>query len=89
METMKVKPWSEDQGDYVVINKADFDQDIHEAFDEKAANAPAKTPAEVLAMATDTGVHFKTFQAEARKVLGENAPSTKDDIIAALTALQA
>lgn len=133
METMKVKPWGEGQGDYVLINKADFDPAVHEAYeggsaselrrdgptveeyvaagyhassyppsgyaskstpDEIAAAIAAqsggdKTPAEVLAMATDTEVHFKTFQAEARKILGDATPATKDEIIAALTALQA
>jgi len=128
METMKVKPWSEDQGDHVVINKADFDPATHEAYEGDglrqdgptvteyvaagylASNYPpggyasrstaeeiaeavavqsgaAKTPAEVLAMATDTEVHFKTFQAEARKILGDSTPSTKDEIVAALTSL--
>ncbi|NLS03614.1 hypothetical protein HGP14_09610 [Rhizobium sp. P32RR-XVIII] len=132
METMKVKPWSEDQGDHVLINKADFDPDKHilygdgdsggasvlrqdgptvaeyvaagylasnyppsgyasrstpEEIDEAVAAQAVKTPAEVLAMATDTDVHFKTFQAEARKLLGENTPATKDEIVAALEAL--
>lgn len=31
-ETMKVKPWGEGQGDFVVINASDFDADIHELF---------------------------------------------------------
>lgn len=41
-----------------------------------------KTAAEVLAM-VDT-VHFQTFKAEAIKVLGDGAPSKKEEIIAAL-----
>lgn len=41
-----------------------------------------KTAAEVLAM-VDT-VHFQTFKAEAIKVLGEDAPSNKANLIAAL-----
>lgn len=41
-----------------------------------------KTAAEVLAMADK--VHFQTFRAEAIKLLGDGAPSKKDDLIAAL-----
>lgn len=41
-----------------------------------------KTAAEVLAMADK--VHFQTFKAEAAKLLGDDMPSKKDDIIAAL-----
>ena len=33
METIKVKPWSEDQGDHVVINAEDFDEAVHVRVD--------------------------------------------------------
>lgn len=32
IETMKVKPWGKDQGEFVVINAEDFDPKIHTAF---------------------------------------------------------
>ena len=35
METVKVKPWHESQGDHVVINAEDFDPAIHEKLEEK------------------------------------------------------
>lgn len=35
METIKVKPWSEDQGEYVVINADDFDPEQHEKLDDE------------------------------------------------------
>lgn len=47
----------------------------------------AKTIDEVLALADD-GTHFKTFEAEAKKILGDATPGTKEDIIAALKAKQ-
>ena len=47
----------------------------------------AKTIDEVLALAED-GTHFKTFEAEAKKILGDATPGTKDEIIAALKAKQ-
>lgn len=28
-KTLKVKPWGENQGDYVLINEADFDKSKH------------------------------------------------------------
>lgn len=34
METIKVKPWGTDQGDYVIINAEDFDESKHDLFGE-------------------------------------------------------
>lgn len=34
METVKVIPWGKDQGDYVVINKEDFDEKKHKIYEE-------------------------------------------------------
>lgn len=33
-ETIKVKPWSKDQGEFVEINAVEFDAKIHTLFDE-------------------------------------------------------
>ncbi|NTI22038.1 hypothetical protein G6M87_09200 [Rhizobium rhizogenes] len=46
-----------------------------------------KTIDEVLVLADD-GTHFKTFEAEAKKILGDATPATKDEIVAALKAKQ-
>lgn len=32
--TIKVKPWGDDQGDYVLINECDFDAEVYELFEE-------------------------------------------------------
>lgn len=48
MKTMNVKPWGKDQGDFVVINEADFDPEKHQKVTESKApakKAPAKTAA--------------------------------------------
>lgn len=49
VETIKVKPWGDGQGDFVVINKDDFDPDLHEALDDKPvkqkAGSRGKNPA--------------------------------------------
>jgi hypothetical protein len=57
--------------------------EAEKAIDDKPADQP-KTAAEVLAMATAQGVHFKTFEAEAKKLLGDKTPSGKDEIVKAL-----
>jgi hypothetical protein len=41
METVKIKPSHESQGDHVVINKADFDPEKHELLVRDADSAPA------------------------------------------------
>lgn len=46
----------------------------------------AKTPDEVIAMADD-GTPFMKFKAEAKKLLGDDAPAKKDDLVAALKKL--
>ncbi|MGV1869719.1 hypothetical protein [Agrobacterium rosae] len=52
--------------------------------DKSENNEQGKTPAEVLAMASDPTVEFMTFKAAARKLLGDKTPSTKAEMIAAL-----
>lgn len=51
----------------------------------KTTEDEVKTAAEVLEMA-DTA-HFQTFRSEAVKVLGDDTPTTKAEIVAALEAL--
>ena len=31
-ETIKVKPWGKDQGEFVILNAEDFDPKVHTAF---------------------------------------------------------
>lgn len=43
METMKVKPWGEGQGEFVIIDKDDYDPKKHEIHGEGAIEgAPGK-----------------------------------------------
>lgn len=39
--TIKVKPWGEGQGDFVIINEADFDPAVHQRFEAEGGHAPA------------------------------------------------
>lgn len=56
METIKVKPWGKDQGDFVVINKEDFDPDVHELLDGEPDGAKKATVAELRAALEAKGV---------------------------------
>lgn len=91
--TIQVKPWSDDQGDFVIINEVDFDPDFHELLDGKTKKPAAsndtvdKTALEVLAMASDPSVQFLSFKSAASKLLGEKTPSKKDEIVALLEEL--
>ena len=40
-ETMKVQPWGEDQGDYVLINAGDFDPKVHKKFGAESGGSPS------------------------------------------------
>lgn len=59
MKTIKVMPWGEDQGDFVLINEEDFDADVHKRYDEGAKKAD-KGPsiAELRAALTEKGIEF-------------------------------
>lgn len=58
-ETMKVKPWSNDQGDFVLINKEDFDPKKHEEFKEPKGS---KSKVKVEDSDTEEGLASKTVK---------------------------
>lgn len=60
MKTINVKPWGEDQGDFVVINEEDFDPDKHERYDPEGAKKADKAPgiADLRAALTEKGVQI-------------------------------
>ena len=43
MELIKVKSWSKDQGDFVLIDKDSFDESIHEIYEEKTESKSKKS----------------------------------------------
>lgn len=48
MSVIQVKPWGDDQGDFVEINEEDFDPKFHELLGEsKPAKAPKNKPEDV------------------------------------------
>lgn len=57
METIKVKPWGKDQGDFVVINKDDFNADLHELFEVGAA-VKKQTIDDLRKILQENGVEF-------------------------------
>lgn len=72
-KTLKVKPWGEGQGDFVVINEADFDPDLHELLSE--AEKPGKAPGidDIRAALTARNIQFdpKAKKADLQKLLDE------------------
>ena len=42
MALLKVKPWGEDQGEFVLIEEEDFNEEKHELLDEKAPEIDVK-----------------------------------------------
>lgn len=61
MKTIQVKPWGDDQGEFVLINEDDFDPSKHERFDpEGAKKAAPKGPTveELKAALTEKGVEI-------------------------------
>lgn len=47
MQTIKVMPWGEGQGDFVVINADDFNEAVHTAYLEAGEAPPTATQDEV------------------------------------------
>lgn len=41
IETIRVKPWGKDQGEFVEINADDFDAAVHTRFEAESGRAPA------------------------------------------------
>lgn len=74
-ETIKIKSTDpESQGDFVVIEKADFDVTVHEEYDENAPAAPAKlTVPQIKSKLDELGIEYPS-----------NAK--RDDLIALLPA---
>jgi len=52
-----------------------------------AEDDAGKKAADLLAKEKAGGMHFKTFEAEAKDILGDATPSTKDEIVKALEGL--
>lgn len=61
MPVIQVKPWGEDQGDFVLIEDYDFNPEFHKLLgDESSDGDKAKlTAAEIKAKLTELGVDFK------------------------------
>lgn len=53
------KPWGEGQGDYVRVNLADFDADVHELYDPADTDGDGMTVKELKAALTELKVEFK------------------------------
>lgn len=73
MKTVKVKPWSKDQGEYVVINESDFDPSHHELCDGEVLSSAHNV---TVTLNAETAPEFQAIIDEAKteceKVAAEN-----------------
>lgn len=60
--TIKVKPWGDDQGDFVLINEGDFDAAVHQLHGVDESTAPAADTTEA---AGDTSADVDQAPAQA------------------------
>jgi len=60
-KTLKVEPWGQDQGDYVLIDADSFDYNFHTLFDDGTAQATPKegTAAFIKAQLDAQGIAYK------------------------------
>jgi hypothetical protein len=58
-KTLKVEPWGKDQGDFVVIDAASFDESIHTLYGEGKANDSGLSAKDAKARLDALGVEYK------------------------------
>lgn len=75
MNAIKVKPWGEGQGDFVLINEEDFDADKHELFDGELEGVKKATIAGVRAALAAKGIEIPegAKKADLQALLDANA----------------
>ncbi|MGL5004301.1 MAG: hypothetical protein ACRDAM_15285 [Casimicrobium sp.] len=71
METIKVKAWGDAQGDFVLINKSDFDEEKHELFSIESSNEPGDREKLFAALDAKSIPYKKTMGVERLKALLE------------------
>lgn len=72
MKTVKVKPWSKDQGEYVVINESDFNPTIHELCEGEKLDGEHITVTLSAETAPELQQAINEAKAECEKVQAEN-----------------
>jgi hypothetical protein len=64
MATMKVKPWGEEQGAYVLIEEENFDESFHKKFTaaelKKLEDAPAEAAVSPMAISRTRSVRARS-----------------------------
>ena len=65
LETVKIMSSSKEQGEFVLINKADFDPEVHTLYGHDADAKPAMSKAELQAALDDKGIEYKPAMSKA------------------------
>ena len=73
MKTVKIKPTSPDQGEYVVINESDFDPNIHKLADGESLKGEKLTITLNAKTAPELQQAINEANAECAKVIAENS----------------
>ena len=73
MKTVKIKPTSPDQGEYVVINESDFDPNIHKLADGESLKGEKPTITLNAKTAPELQQAINEANAECAKVTAENS----------------
>ena len=88
-ETVRVKPWSKDQGDFVVINKEDFDKNKHEVFKGKTPGGAPPPAAKSYSDAVKNLAAKHEIDLETIEGSGSNGNIVVKDVEAAIAAKEA
>jgi hypothetical protein len=65
-KTLKVEPWGDDQGDFVLIDADNFDENLHTLIDDGSRGAPKEgTAAFIKAKLDELGISYKAGAAKA------------------------
>lgn len=81
MDVIKVKPWGKGQGDFVEINKEDFDEDKHTVYGESKQDSEAEKADEAAKLAASKvaeALKAKAEKAEAAKTKTNKTKPTKN-----------
>ena len=83
-KTLKVKPWAEDQGEYVLIDADSYDENIHTLFDDGTNAAPKEGTVGFLKGKLDAaGISYKAGASKADlQALSDQADA--DAVVASL-----
>jgi hypothetical protein len=88
-KTLKVQPWSDDQGDYVLIDADSFDENIHSLYDDGTSQAAPRegTIPFLKARLDELGVSYKSTASKPDLIAAIEQAETAQKLASVKTAL--